>query len=153
MDAVVLAGIVKRLYPNFNMSSFDDRFKIQKMIYLMKAFNLELGYDFSLYLRGPYCATLTRDAFIIKDWDKAPLMKFDDSMQESQFTKFLEAITPHKNDTDWLEVASTLLLIKQNNKSFNDTKVILECKNIKSEHSQLKITDILNEMKESGFYV
>jgi len=48
---------------DLDLSSFDQRLILQKTIYLVQAANVDLGYSFHWYLRGPYSPALTRDAF------------------------------------------------------------------------------------------
>ena len=151
MDSVVLGGLVKRLYPNFNMASFQNRLKIQKMVYLMRAFKLDLGYCFNLYMYGPYCATLTRDAYFIENWSKIPLFELGENSNENKFKLFLKKISPYKNKTDWLELASTLLLIKETNNRLNSAEVIAKCKAIKKENSSDVIKTVFIDMKREGF--
>jgi len=47
------------------LESFDDRLILQKATYLAQAAGVRLGYWFQWYLRGPYCPSLTRDAFTL----------------------------------------------------------------------------------------
>ena len=46
-----------------DLSSFDKRLVIQKLVYLIQQKGVHLGYSFNWYLRGPYCPGLTEDAF------------------------------------------------------------------------------------------
>lgn len=56
---------LKALGVELNLSTFDGRLSVQKAIYLAKAAGLDCGHYFSWYLRGPYSAELTKDAFSI----------------------------------------------------------------------------------------
>jgi uncharacterized protein YwgA len=151
MDNIVLGGIVKRLYPSFSMQEFNNRLRIQKMIFLMRAFNLDLGYHFNLYLRGPYCPNLTRDAYEVSDWNVVPLMKFNDPDQEVQFTKFISSIASHKDDLEWLEIGSTLLMLKELHKDLPESELIRKCHNIKNGISEERIKQVLESMNVGGF--
>ena len=53
-------GYVLRQFPQFEFSMryFDHRLRAQKFVYLLQAFNVYMGYDYSWYLRGPYCSNL-----------------------------------------------------------------------------------------------
>ena len=56
----VWLGLVLKKIPefsdDFSMDRFNDRLKLQKIIYLLQAFDVYLGYNFGWYLRGPYCS-------------------------------------------------------------------------------------------------
>lgn len=54
---------LKALGLELKLDSFDDRLILQKALYLAKASGQDCGYFFRWYLRGPYSAELTRDAF------------------------------------------------------------------------------------------
>jgi hypothetical protein len=45
------------------VDAFEDRFMIQKKVYLARLTELDLGYRFGWYLRGPYCRELTYDVY------------------------------------------------------------------------------------------
>jgi uncharacterized protein YwgA len=113
MNPFVLAGLLKRAYPDFNMISFDNRLKVQKFVYLLQEWGLNLGYRFSLYLRGPYCTEVAKDAFQMPDSRAVPLQMFAEAGVEKRFNEFLSVFAPHKNSVDWLEVASSILIFKR----------------------------------------
>jgi len=48
-------------------SSFESRLIIQKATLLLQLMGVELGYPFSLYIRGPYSPELTRDLYAYPD--------------------------------------------------------------------------------------
>jgi len=41
------------------MSTFMDRLKLQKLVYILHSEGMDLGYDFTWYIYGPYSSTLT----------------------------------------------------------------------------------------------
>jgi len=108
MNPVVIAGILKRVYPKFDMLSFSNRLTIQKFIYLMDAYGLNLGYRFSLYLYGPYSTELTKDAFQIREYNTVKPLRFEDDAAEENFVKFIRFLNPHKKDVEWLELAASI---------------------------------------------
>lgn len=116
-QAIVLGHILRR-FPNFNfsMDTFNDRLRLQKFVYLLQAHGIYLGYDFSWYLRGPYCTALTTRGFMLRD--------FYDILQESggdrsddgfasgaarrRLAKFKELVEGHEMDVSFLEAATSL---------------------------------------------
>ena len=56
--------------------TIENRLKLQKTIYLLEAYGMQLGYGFSWYKYGPYSQDLVRDAYTVlrsekKKYDKA----------------------------------------------------------------------------------
>jgi uncharacterized protein YwgA len=49
------------------LEAFADRLNLQKRVYLAQLTGTDLGYSYNWYLRGPYCPSLTQDAFTLKD--------------------------------------------------------------------------------------
>jgi len=113
MNSLALGGILKRIYSDFDMASFSNRLKLQKIIYLLQASGISLGYTYSYYLYGPYSTELTKEAFQITNYKDIKEVGFEDKEIENKFQDFLKRIENHKNDEFWLEVASSIHLISK----------------------------------------
>jgi len=153
MNPDILAGIVKRVYNNFNMSSFSNRLKIQKFTYLMQKSGLYIGYDFSLYMRGPYCTELTKDAFQVDDFSTSPPIRFSNNEMEMKFKSFLDFFRPHKDDTEWLEIASSILIFKEMYPSLGKSEIQEKVRN-KNEFLTQKAPEIAavwEDLERGGF--
>lgn len=148
MNSLVLAGIVKRVYPNFNMSTFENRLKLQKIVYLLQAYGINLGYTFTLYHYGPYCLELMKTAYYVEDFAKIKEVGFEDTGVETKFKAFLEKITPYKNDVNWLEAASTLHLFKKLYPSESKRELIKRVKTIKSKFGETYLEEVYGGMTE-----
>lgn len=135
MNSLVLGGILKRIYNNFDMEYFSDRLKLQKVIYLLQQCGINLGYSFSFYIYGPYSTELARDAFQIQDFSKVQPVGFEDKSIEEKFKQFLEKINPYKDNTLWLEIASSIHALKKIYPLETKNKII---RRIKDKRSQLK---------------
>lgn len=148
MNSVALGGITKRIYPNFNIGIFENRLKLQKIIYLLQAWGINLNYNFSLYIYGPYCTELTKTAFLIEDINLIKEVGFEDIIVENKFKDFLEEITPFKDDIEWLEIASTIHLFTKlyPNKEKND--LITEIKKIKHNFAFDIINNVWEDLKK-----
>jgi uncharacterized protein YwgA len=83
---------------------FINRLKIQKCVYLAKYYGLDLGYEYNMYIYGPYSTELSNDYYSIindiKDYNREVKDGFDS-------VNFLEVVKD--KDAEWLEVAVTLL--------------------------------------------
>jgi len=49
------------------LDDFSGRLTLQKKVYLLQLTGLDLRYRYNWYLRGPYCPSLTENAFLLKD--------------------------------------------------------------------------------------
>ena len=61
--AVATKLVLQALNQDETISTIDDRTRIQKIIYLVQASDVPLGYNFSWYLKGPYCSPLAKDYY------------------------------------------------------------------------------------------
>ena len=115
MPKELLAMVLKRMGgfdPIAFMLDFDARLRLQKAVHLLQAgFDVDLGYQFNYYLRGPYSTGLASDAYSLTPsvFAKAQPLKFKDGPTEERFERFLRFVNPHQSDAIWLETASTLL--------------------------------------------
>ena len=71
-------GILHMIAKQFALKrdTITDRLKLQKTIYLLEAYGMQLGYGFSWYKYGPYYQDLVRDAYTVlrsekKDYERA----------------------------------------------------------------------------------
>ena len=105
--ARLLAGLLRRI-GNFGIASFKGRLILQKTVYLLQAFGIYLGYQFSWYLRGPYSTRLTKEAFgLVDDFNRYGAVTFKSPPSEERFQQFLSFIEQHKSDEIWLETAAS----------------------------------------------
>ena len=107
-----LGGLLHRI-GNFEstsyMSDFNSRLILQKTIYLMQEFGLNIGYPFSWYLRGPYSPNLTRDAYeLVKNYVEIQPVRFAEQSVESRFCEFLDFIRPISRNHSVLERISVI---------------------------------------------
>ena len=62
-DSRLLLYMILKEFGGINLNDFDDRLTLQKRIYLLQRFGLDLDYRYNWYVRGPYCPQLTEDAY------------------------------------------------------------------------------------------
>lgn len=114
-QALVL-GHVLRGFPKFtfSMETFDDRLRLQKFIYLLQAHDVYLGYDFSWYIRGPYCTSLTTAGFMLDGFYKMipdgrdRSEGFANNAVRNRFKKFVGLVKGKETDANFLEAAASL---------------------------------------------
>ncbi len=147
VNSTVLAGIVKKIYLDFNLNTFENRIKLQKIIYLLQAYGINLGYIFSIYIRGPYSQELTKTAYYIQDFNSATNIDFENPKDTEIFESYINKIEEFKHNIKWLEVASTLHLFKNMNKSTSKDEIITKVMSIKP-FTKEEIEKVWGELKE-----
>lgn len=149
MNSLALKGLINRIYSEFDISSFDNRLKLQKMIYLIQEVGgIDLGYQFSLYHHGPYCPELTKTAFYIEDFTgmKEDVV-FEDEETEKKFQDLIGKVDKFKEDVDWLEIASTIILFSKLYPKLKDVNIIKHIHKIKPQYEPKTIEKVWGEMK------
>ncbi len=96
------------------MDQFDDKLEVQKITYLAQESGIDLGYEFEWYIRGPYCKQVSEDAHTAID-NKLTEHPNDVDLNQEQVEEFGEMLRPHLDNTDWLEIAASILYLKNEN--------------------------------------
>lgn len=127
-----LGGILKKL-GNFDpflfKSDFNHRLILQKTIYLMQEFGLNIGYFYSWYIRGPYSPALTRDAYeVAKRFEDIPLVEFVDPKDETRFKQFLIFIKPKARNHAILEKIASIHFLYKMYPSMSRKEIFLKTK-------------------------
>ncbi len=134
----MLGAILKRFYPTFDMLTFSNRLKLQKIVYLMKAKGgFDLEFDFNFFVYGPYSTDLARTGFRITDYASIPEVRFKDEGAETDFKNFVSFIGERKNDDRWLECASSILFLSNYTKNKKDIIKRIENKRTKFEEQYI----------------
>jgi uncharacterized protein YwgA len=121
---LVLGVLLKRI-GNFDLSTFKGRLVLQKTVYLLQSYGINLGYKFSWYIHGPYSPDLTKDAFRLqKVFPQIPMAEFGDKKVEKCFEGFLNFVGEKKKDGDWLEQLACTHFLKVLNPEEEKTEVI-----------------------------
>ena len=115
-----MLGLILYNFPEFSfMETVDARVRLQKFIYLLQAFGIHLGYDYSWCLRGPHCSSLATDGLLLSDiyddiYDDlveesdADMMVFADNSMQERFERFARFVSGRGTNTAFLEVAASL---------------------------------------------
>ncbi len=124
-ERTILLGLVLKRVANFDISAFKGRLILQKTVYLLQSFGLNLEYKFSWYIHGPYSPDLTRDAFKLQPiYQDLPLINFENSPLESLLKNFQEFLGQNKDDPDWLEQVACTHFLKTLNPKADKTTII-----------------------------
>lgn len=116
-----------------DMNDFSNRIKYQKIIYLLQASGVSLGYGFNWYIRGPYSSPLAHILFNIIEndtYENSKTLTFNDNARiVSSLDAFTEKLGENINDVDYLEVLASLHYINKSTFSgtgnFSDLKTKL----------------------------
>lgn len=149
MKPEILAGLLKRLYKNFDVSEFSDRLKVQKFVYILQNRGINLGYLFNFYLYGPYSTDLTRTAFQIEDYASKSKAKFVRPEIEKKFADVLSKLQTHKEDIRWLEGASSILFLAEMNYSKDEIYQQLANKKVPFKNDDIDL--IWQELQKWGW--
>ena len=153
-SAQQLNGLLNRI-GNFDPTefqrNFDKRLVLQKTVYLLQAFGLNIGYRYTWYLRGPYSPDLTKVAYsVATNYDPNAFAGFHETENEERFCKFLIFLGEKKNDEDWMEIAASIhflaRLYGEQNKSLVFEKVRGKVGNLSRE----TFNDIWNRLCQNG---
>lgn len=87
-----LKSIIAYLDINIDINRFASRKQIQKIVYLIQEFGIDLNFKFSWYLHGPYCKELTA-ALYNEELDKSKVTSLSMSEKErlKEMKKFLNS--------------------------------------------------------------
>ncbi len=94
-----------------DMSEFDNRIKYQKIIYLLQASGISLGYGFNWYIKGPYSSPLAHILFEIDDeiYEKSKKIIFNDHKHiVKELKNFKKKLGKDFNDIIYLEILASL---------------------------------------------
>jgi len=122
-----LVGFIKYLENanvyKFKIDTFEDRLKLQKLVYIARYYGIDLGYNFSEYLRGPYSPELADDYYMLSEKlkDFKDIAATIDGESVEKFVKFIK-----DNSVDKLEGIATGLMFLSTLKRSNKDKETLK---------------------------
>jgi len=123
---------------SFNKNLFNNRLKLQKYVFIAKKFGLRLPYNYSLYIRGPYSSSLADDYYEIQDYHDSDTIEMNDD--------FFRLV---KNKSEvWLELAATLLMIRERYGSINDERLVDLVKSVKPHAQKDELRKIISLLKK-----
>lgn len=151
-------GYILRQFPQFKfgMHDFDHRLRVQKFVYLLQSFDVYLGYDYSWYLRGPYCSMLAASGFALAEFytdiPQGVRMTFSSPMVNSRFEDFKGFIAGHENDTDFLEIAASFHFLEAGGKLGRD-EILRRVVNKRPQFTEAKCKDVRSCLEGSKIVI
>lgn len=126
--------------------NFDNRFRIQKYVFLSQYFGLDLDYQFTMYLHGPYSPDLTNDYYALTGDVSYFREDLPDEFDSDRFYTFVNEM-----DSNSLEATATLLSL---NEHFHDRECLIDrVTNMKSHIPQESIEENLRRLETNQLVV
>jgi len=124
-------------------NSFENRLKVQKAVFFLRHLGVKpyTDYEFNMYLRGPYSPTLAQDYYRLKDVEPTPV----DLGDKADLLKWFIS-----HSLDWLEVASSILSIRETYKNIDDKETYELIKFSKPWVEKTFFDDVIKELKVKG---
>jgi uncharacterized protein YwgA len=136
-----LKSIIKTLEDegifHFNINDFDSRLRLQKYIFIAKAFEVSIPYQYSMYVHGPYSPSLAHDYYRL---DQVNSNDYFDLPED-----FLDLVAD--KDERWLELAATMIMLNEDSSSEED--LVSRVMEIKGS-SQDETVEIADELENYG---
>ena len=96
-------------------NNFNDRLQLQKIVYLLWADGISLGYGFNWYAHGPYSPRLAAEGYALNDeiFKNGSKIKFNNEKDiVVKLKDFREHLGNEINDHNYLEILASLHYIK-----------------------------------------
>jgi len=119
--------------------NFNDRLKLQKYVFIAKFFGMDFGYNFNLYIRGPYSVELANDYYKELELENKTL-NFN--------PKFIKLVKGKSEN--WLEIASTILMLKEDHPNIKKVELEKTVIGIKPWASKEDVESIAKELESYG---
>ena len=113
IDTTTLGLLLKEI-GLFDNDDFIGRLRMQKNIYILKSFNVELGYNFYWYIHGVYSKELAEDGHEVASFiHDLPVISNNDwnSKIKPQIEDYMTFIKPKQESPDDLEIISSILYL------------------------------------------
>ena len=142
-------GLILKDIGNFDISNFDGRLILQKTVYVLKAFKINLGYEYNWYLHGTYSPELARAGYQVSEIiDKIPdiAVKFQDENVQTNYDNFKGFIADKKDNPDLLEISSSICYLFR--EDFKKDEILELVENKKARFKKDDCVKIWNELQE-----
>mgnify|MGYP001626436240 CR=1 FL=1 len=138
----ILSSFIKLLKDEgifeLNPEDFESRLNLQKYVFIARRFGLDLGYDFPMYIRGPYSPDMADDYYSLPS-ETEPLPEFD----KEGFLNLVKG-----KDFDWLDACATILMIYED--TGNLEWAIERTAELKPWISKEKIEKVVEDLRKAG---
>ena len=116
-----------------DISTLNNRKRVQKAVYIGQVAGMELGYSYGWYLMGPYSPELTKEYFnlrnVIYGGDEEYLQYKLKKPFSEKLEKIIDLMNPPEElslaQEDWLEIVASVLYLANLGKNIDGIKNVL----------------------------
>lgn len=149
-DLSKIKAAFELLNERWDMGSFEGRFVIQKVTYLLKILGMDINYRFSLYIKGPYSTQLASDYYDPKIIvENAMLTDKEKEIVNKLFTEISNVLV--SRDLELLEALVTASYIIKEQGVLSNDELFERIKKLKPYLSDTKVIVGINSAKELLF--
>jgi uncharacterized protein YwgA len=99
------------LEKDLNMDSFEDRIRLQKIVYILKHAGLGFRYSFGWHIRGPYSPDLADDGYSYKENKEKMAFSYSFSENEKRIIAQVKTISEYLKIEENSELLASLLYL------------------------------------------
>jgi uncharacterized protein YwgA len=124
-------AVLKFLGLSFNIREYRGRFFTQKTAFLAKALGMEITYDFTVFVAGPYSRELTCDYFAHSGKLESLQTDYELTQSDIQILEKIKACSDIYDNMGLMEAASTIVYLKKQNPELTDDDLFVRLKWLK----------------------
>jgi uncharacterized protein YwgA len=117
-----LFSCMERLGLEIDMTTFTERKKVQKLVYLLKEFGINFSFDYNWYLHGPYSPGLTKTVFDVLERGHQVQKKDLSEKENRALEKLRKFLGPSIESSDELELLVSLHYLRDRAKEYDESK-------------------------------
>jgi uncharacterized protein YwgA len=125
-----------------DMEFFDNRIKLQKLIYILSFYGIQFNYNFTWWKHGPYSPNLTDDGYAAR---RETIIPKDDELRITERLKKGKVILKDSRKAEL--IASYLYLEKRFQDKLSKDDIVRELTTRKPYLSHQEIKNAMNEWK------
>jgi uncharacterized protein YwgA len=146
----VIAGL-KFLGLSPKIHEYRGRFFTQKTAFLAKVLGMEITYDFTVYVAGPYSRELTCDYYSNSAKLDSLQTDYELTQEEVQILEKIKACSDIYDNMGLMEATSTVVYLKSQNPGLSDDDLFLRLKWLKPHLTDSDRTIGITKAKELLF--
>jgi|WetSurMetagenome_2_1015567.scaffolds.fasta_scaffold12243_4 uncharacterized protein YwgA len=146
----VISGI-KFLGLSPNVHEYRGRFFTQKTAFLAKALGMEITYDFTVYVAGPYSRELTCDYYAQRAKLETLQTDYELTQSDVQVLEKIKACSDIYDNMGLMEATSTIVYLKTQNPELTDDNLFVRLKRLKPHLTDGERTIGITRAKELLF--
>ena len=149
LDKVIASLKFLGLSPNIR--EYRGRFFIQKTAFLAKALGMEITYDFTVYVAGPYSRELTCDYYASNSRIESLQTDYELSQSDTQILEKMKSCWAVFENMGLMEATSTIVYLKKRAPELTDDDLFVRLKWLKPHLTNADRTIGITKAKELLF--